>query len=198
MSTSMTLLTPGGSRLTRPLKLIRQVLLHPRDFLRLLWPAGWSRRTLLLLVMQALDNSIRFVARPRLFGRGVRLQTAQGDKPNPTFIPIANEAAKRIARKIDGIPQSSILEALANVPTTAHILGGAVIGSSPRTGVIDAQHRVFGYHNLLVTDGAAVPANVGVNPSLTITALAERAMTFVETKAPAEPVAVHEPVPIGS
>jgi cholesterol oxidase len=183
MNGMMTLLTLDGSNLTRPLKLIREALLRPRDFLRLSWPIGWSRRTLLLLVMQTLDNSIRLVASPKRFGKGVRLQTQQDpDKPNPTFILLANEATKRIAEKIDGIPQSSIFEALGNVPTTAHILGGAAIGASPETGVIDERQQVFGYQNLLVTDGAAVPANVGVNPSLTITALAERAMTFVPNR----------------
>jgi cholesterol oxidase len=179
MSAMMTMLTPDGGRLTRPLKLLAEIVRHPVSFLRICWPFGWSRKTLLLLVMQTADNSIRLVAKRRIFRRGVRLQTAQGEKPNPTFIPIANKAAQRIAEKIDGIPQSSIFEALASVPTTAHILGGAPIGTGPDTGVIDARHRVFGYENLLVTDGAAVPANVGVNPSLTITALAERAMTFI-------------------
>lgn len=182
MSGMMTLLTPDGGRITRPLKLAAQLVRHPMAFLRLAWPFGWSRRTLLLLVMQTADNSIRLVARRRFLRRGVRLQTAQGDNPNPTFIPIANEAARRIADKIGGIPQSSIFEALGNVPTTAHILGGASIGVTKADGVVDARHRVFGYENLLVVDGSAVPANVGVNPSLTITALAERAMTFIPPK----------------
>jgi cholesterol oxidase len=179
MSAMMTLLTPDGGRVTRPLKLLAEVLRNPVAFLRLSWPFGWSRRTLLLLVMQTVDNSIRLVPKRRRFRCGLRLQTAQGDKPNPTFIPIANEAAKRVAEKVNGTAQSSIFEALANVPTTAHILGGAPIGASAGQGVVDEQHRVFGYQNLLVVDGAAVPANVGVNPSLTITALAERAMTFI-------------------
>ena len=184
MSGMMTLLTPEGTRLTRPLKLIGEILRRPLDFLRTLWPFGWSRRTLLLLVMQTLDNSIRLTARRRRLGGGVRLQTAQDpERPNPTFLPAANEAAERIAQKIGGIAQSSIFEALANVPTTAHILGGAPIGATPQTGVVDERQRVFGYRDLLVCDGAAVPANVGVNPALTITALAERAMTFVPPKA---------------
>jgi cholesterol oxidase len=183
MSGMMTLLTPDGSRLTRPLKLLAEAIKHPGDFMRLLWPFGWSRRTIMLLVMQTIDNSMRLVAKPKSSGKGFRLQTEQDpDKPNPTYIPLANETAKRVAEKIGGIPQSSIFEALANVPTTAHVLGGAPIGASPETGVIDAHHRVFGYQNMLVTDGAAVPANVGVNPSLTITALAERALTFVPPK----------------
>jgi cholesterol oxidase len=84
-----------------------------------------------------------------------------------------------MAKQIGGVPQSSVLEALASIPTTAHLLGGAVIARSAAEGVVDARHRVFGYENLLVCDGSVVPANVGVNPSLTITALAERAMSFV-------------------
>jgi cholesterol oxidase len=90
-----------------------------------------------------------------------------------------NEFAEWLARRTGGIAQSSLMEALADIPTTAHILGGAVIGADRASGVVDARQRVFGYENLLVCDGSAVPANVGVNPSLTITALAERAMSHV-------------------
>jgi cholesterol oxidase len=110
----------------------------------------------------------------------MRLQTEQDPtKPAPTFIPVANQAAEWIAKEIGGVPQSSLMEAIAGIPTTAHILGGVVIGRSPDEGVVDARHHVFGYENLLVCDGSVVPANVGVNPSLTITALCERAMSFV-------------------
>jgi cholesterol oxidase len=115
----------------------------------------------------------------------VRLQTEQDpERPNPTFIPVANQAAEWIAKRIGGVAQSSITEALANAPTTAHILGGAIIAPDPSSGVVDHRQRVFGYENLLVVDGSVVPANVGVNPSLTITALAERAMTFVPSTIP--------------
>jgi cholesterol oxidase len=148
-------------------------------FAKLLDPRAWSRRTIILLVMQTLDNAIALRPRPGRMG-AMRLQTEQDpEKPNPTFIPIANESAEWIAKRIGGVPQSSLTEALANIPTTAHILGGVVIGSSPEDGVVDERHRVFGYENLLVCDGSVLPANVGVNPSLTITALAERAMSFV-------------------
>jgi cholesterol oxidase len=134
----------------------------------------------ILLVMQTVDAAMRFRPRRRLLGRGVRLQTEQDpERPNPTYIPAAAAAADWFAERTGGIPQSGLTESSLNIPTTAHILGGAVIGSDPRTGVVDSRNRVFGYENLLVTDGAAVPANPGVNPSLTITALAERAMTFV-------------------
>jgi cholesterol oxidase len=174
-----TMLVGDGTRVTRPLKLLGAALRHPVTFLKVLDPRAWSRRTIILLVMQTLDNAIALRPRPGRFG-GMRLQTEQDpEKPNPTFIPVANEAAEWIAQRIGGIPQSSVMEALANVPTTAHVLGGAVIGHSARDGVVDARQRVFGYENLLICDGSVIPANVGVNPSLTITALAERAMSFV-------------------
>lgn len=188
MSTLYTLMVGDGTRVTRPLKLLAQIIRHPGRFAKTLWPGGWSRRTIILLVMQTLDNAIAL--RPKLKRSGdVRLQTEQDpEKPNPTFIPVANQAAEWFAERTGGIAQSSTTEALFNIPTTAHILGGAVIGHSPEDGVVDARQRVFGYENLLVCDGAAVPANVGVNPSLTITALAEHAMSHIpEAPGAAEP-----------
>jgi len=187
MSLLNTLLVGDGTRVTRPLKLLGQILRHPRNFAKVLWPRGTSRRTIILLVMQTLDNAIAL--RPKLKRNGeVRLQTEQDpERPNPTFIPVANQAAEWLAERTGGIAQSSIMEATLNVPTTAHILGGAAIGHGPEDGVVDARQRVFGYENLLVCDGAAIPANVGVNPSLTITALAEHAMAAVPAKEGAEP-----------
>jgi len=127
---------------------------------------------------------MRLVPKRRLLGRGVRLQTEQDpERPIPTFIPIANRAAEWFAQRTGGIAQSALTEALFNIPTTAHILGGAVIAAGPAQGVVDAHQRVFGYENLLVCDGSAIPANVGVNPSLTITALAEHAMSHVPVAA---------------
>ena len=174
-----TVLVGDGTRVTRPLKLLRQLLRHPVTFLRLFDPRGWSRRTIIVLVMQTLDNAITL--RPhRTRSGGVRLQTEKDrDRPIPTFIPIANRFAEWLAERTGGVAQSSLMEALANVPSTAHVLGGAVIGADPSQGVVDADQKAFGYQNLLVCDGSAVPANVGVNPSLTITALAEHAMSQV-------------------
>lgn len=175
-----TLLTGRGTRWSRPLKLLGNIVSHPVLFLKTLWPFGWSRRSLVVLVMQSLDNAIAFQAKPRLLGKGIRLRTRQdADKPNPTYIHAANTATDWLARHTGGMAQSMILEALANIPSTAHILGGAVVGKDSGSGVVDSSHRVFGYRNLLVCDGAAVPANPGVNPSLTITAMAERAMSHV-------------------
>ena len=186
MHTLYTLLVGDGTRVTRPLKLLGQILRHPVKFAKVLWPRNWSRRTIIVLVMQTLDNAIAL--RPKRKRSGdVRLQTEQDpERPNPTFIPVANEAAKWLAERTGGIAQSALSEALLNVPTTAHILGGAVIGHGPEDGVVDRGQHVFGYENLMVCDGAAVPANVGVNPSLTITALAEHAMAQVPPKEGAE------------
>ncbi|MEO6496526.1 MAG: GMC oxidoreductase, partial [Solirubrobacteraceae bacterium] len=183
ISTLYTLLVGDGTKVTRPLKWLAALIRHPIKAVRIMNPRGWSRNTIILLVMQTLDNAIALRPKRTLFG-GLRLQTEQDpEKPNPTFIPVANQAAAWIAERTGGIAQSSITEALMNVPTTAHILGGAVIAGSPQEGVVDARQRLFGYENLLVCDGSVVPANIGVNPSLTITALAERAMTFVADSA---------------
>jgi cholesterol oxidase len=185
MSLLYTLLTGDGTRVTRPLRLLRQILRHPTRFARTLSPVGWSRRTLMVLTMQTTDNAMALRARRR-FGSGVSLQTEQDpERPNPTYIPLANDATERLARRIGGTAQSSIFEAAANIPSTAHILGGAIIAAGPEDGVVDRHQRVFGYENLLVCDGSVVPANPGVNPSLTITALSEHAMSRVAPRGPA-------------
>jgi cholesterol oxidase len=200
-----TLLVGDGTRLTRPLKLLAQILRHPRRLLKVMFPKHWSRRTIIILVMQTLDNAIALRPRKGPFG-SFWLQTEQDpERPTPTFIPVANEAAEWFARRTGGIAQSALTEALFNIPTTAHILGGAVIAPDPQRGVIDARQRVFGYENLLVCDGSAIPANVGVNPSLTITALAEHAMSHIPpvsadgvqppaTQVQAQPPAAGEPL----
>ncbi|HTU77517.1 MAG TPA: GMC family oxidoreductase [Solirubrobacteraceae bacterium] len=177
-----TLLVGDGTRVTRPLKLIGQSLLHPKRVAQVLFPKHWSRRTIIILVMQTLDNAIALRPHKGPFGT-LWLKTEQDpERPMPTFIPIANKAAEWFAERTGGIAQSSVSEALFNIPTTAHILGGAVIAPDPERGVVDARQRVFGYENLLVCDGSAIPANVGVNPSLTITALAEHAMSHLAAK----------------
>jgi cholesterol oxidase len=192
MSMLFTVLVGQGTRLTRPLKFLAEIIRRPRTWFKTIAPGDWSKRTIILLVMQTLDNSIRLRPVENWFGRGVRLQTEQDpDNPNPTYIQAANDAAARLAEKVGGVAQSSIPEALANIPATAHILGGAVIGRDYHSGVIDSNGHVFAYENMLVTDGAAIPANPGVNPSLTITALAERTLSKVPPKEGAPPV---EPV----
>ncbi|MBA5640091.1 GMC family oxidoreductase [Duganella sp. LX20W] len=180
MGLMYTVLVGDGSRLTRPLKWLAAIARHPLQWLKTVWPVGWSRHMVTLLVMQTLDNAIALRPRKRWLGRGYRLVTEQDRaKPNPTYIEVANQAAQWLARRTGGIAQSNVLEALADIPTTAHVLGGAVVGADAASGVIDRQLRVFGYQNMLVCDGAAMPANPGVNPALTITALAEYAMAHI-------------------
>ena len=187
MSFLFTVLAGKGTRISRPLKALARIIRHPLQFLRILWPFNWARRTIVLLVMQSLDNAIRFRSIPRRWGKGTRLSTEQDpDKPNPTFIPVANEATEWLAEKTGGTPQGMVLESFLNTPTTAHILGGATIGADRSSGVVDDRNRVFGYKNLMVCDGSTMPANPGVNPSLTITAIAEHAMSHVPDAVSAE------------
>lgn len=188
MAGTFTAMAGPGTRLTRPLKWIAAMLRHPLQTLRMRVPYRWSRRTVILLVMQTVDAAMHLRPRRKLLGRGVRLQTEQDpDRPNPIYLPAAARAAEWFAKRTGGIAQSALTESIQNVPTTAHILGGAVIGADPESGVVDAANRVFGYENLLVTDGASIPANPGVNPSLTIAAKAEHAISLIPQKEGTEP-----------
>jgi cholesterol oxidase len=172
-----TMLVDGDGRVPRPLRFLGEALRHPTIFARSLGTRRWSERTIIALVMQTLDNSLT-VRRTRTG----RLTTRPGHGPqNPRWIPVGHEAVRRIADIIGGFPGGSVGDVF-NIPMTAHILGGATIGESAATGVVDAYHRVFGYPGLHVVDGSAVPANLGVNPSLTITALAERAAALWPNK----------------
>jgi cholesterol oxidase len=139
-----------------------------------------------MLVMQARDNSLTTYTRRTVFGRR-KMTSRQGHgEPNPTWIPAGNEANRRVAAHIGGMPGGNWGEVL-NRPMTAHFLGGAPIGDSPETGVIDPYHRVYGHPGLFVVDGAAVSANLGVNPALTITAQAERAAAHWPNRGEADP-----------
>jgi cholesterol oxidase len=177
-----TLLVDGGGRVPRPVRFLGQALRHPVLLLRSLSVRRWSERTIIALVMQSLDNSLT-VRRTR----SGRLTTGPGHGPaNPRWIPVGHEAVRRMATVIGGFPGGSVGDVL-NIPMTAHILGGATIGESPDFGVVDAYHRVFGYPGLHVVDGSAVPANLGVNPALTITALAERATSLWPNNGESDP-----------
>ena len=180
-----TLMVDGGGRFLRPLRWLATALRHPLDFIRLLWPFGRARRTIILVVMQDLQSSLRFLWRRRWwwpFSR--KLASAHGEGEQiPTYIPMANDFARRLARRMNGIPLSATSEVLMDRPATAHILGGCPMGESTGDAVIDHRHRVHGYKNLLVCDGTVIPANLGANPALSILALSERAMSFVPAKA---------------
>ncbi len=188
MGSLATLLTDGGGRIPRQLRFIGVILRHPIQFLRTAHPFGFAKRTIILLVMQTLDNSIKLVRRRSwLWPFQKSITSDQGDGAKiPTYIPIAHEFTRRLARRLGGIPRSSYNEVLLDVPTTAHILGGCVIGDSPATGVLDEFNRAYGYENLRVCDGSMIPANLGVNPSLSITAFTERAMSKIPPKSPGQ------------
>jgi len=172
-----TILVDGGPGMSRQMRFLAQVVKHPVAFLRSLSVWHWSERGIILLVMQSRDNSLRMLRKKGWFR--TRLTTEQGHgEPNPTYIPEANDAARLAATEMGGTGGGTLNEVLFDTPLTAHILGGAPIGPDPDHGVIDGYHRVFGHESLHVVDGAAIGANLGVNPSLTITAMAERAMSY--------------------
>ncbi|MGM7647755.1 GMC oxidoreductase [Nocardia sp. JW2] len=165
----------------RFLRLLLTMLLHPVQFLRSQNARGASERSVILLVMQSLDNSLTS------YLKGRRLVTKQGaGEPNPEWIPLAHDIARRYADKSDAIT-GNIATDIFNIPATAHYIGGCTIGDSRDTGVIDPYQRVYGYPGLHIADGSAITANLGVNPSLTITAQAERAMAFWPNKGEPDP-----------
>lgn len=197
--------TPGGGRLPRPLRWLAENLRHPGRLPSLLFGIRhWSERSIIGLVMQSTDNSLTLYPKRGLLGR-VRVTSRQGHgRPSPTWIPSGYEAVSRAARIVKGFPSSSIGE-IVDVPMTAHLLGGCTIGDSPDTGVVDAYHRVYGQPGLHVVDGSSVSANLGVNPALTITAQAERAMALWPRRgepdrrpALGEPYRRLEPTPSGT
>jgi cholesterol oxidase len=188
MALLSTVMTDGGGTAPRWLKWIGQIVRQPTAMGALyLGLRDWSNRTIIALVMQTHDNSITVFPKRRRWGSKIRLSSRQGHgEPNPTWIPVANETVRRIARHIDGHSYSSVGE-MVDIPMTAHFLGGCPIGDSPASGVIDPYHRVFGHAGLHVMDGSAISANLGVNPSLTITAQAERATSLWPNRGEVDP-----------
>ncbi|AYF75346.1 GMC family oxidoreductase [Nocardia yunnanensis] len=180
MGLLQTLMVDGGGRIPRWLRFLWTVLLHPLTLLQFMSVKNWSERTIICLVMQHLDNSITTYTKRGLFGRKLTSKQGHG-QPNPTWIPAGNQVTRAVADTIGGVAGGSWGEVF-NIPLTAHFLGGAAIGADAEHGVIDAYHRVYGYPTMSVVDGAAVSANLGVNPSLTITAQAERAAALWPNK----------------
>ncbi|MDQ0908227.1 cholesterol oxidase [Streptomyces canus] len=159
---------------------------HPLLVLRSLSNRRWSEKTIIGLVMQSLDNSLTTYLKPDGVGKGLLTARQGHGAPNPKQIRAASEAASAIAADINGFAGSNVGE-LMGAPLTAHFLGGCPIGSSRETGVIDPYHRLYGHPGISVVDGSAVSANLGVNPSLTITAQAERAMSYWPNKGEQDP-----------
>ena len=179
-----TLLVPGETGVPRPVQFLREVVSDPMALVRLFpMTRRWSERTIIGLVMQSRDNSLEVSSRRGLFGRrGLTSRQGHGE-PNPTYIRAGHEAMRAVAARLQEVTGDYTIAGgswgeVFDVPLTAHFLGGVPIGDSPTTGVVDPYHRLWGHPGISVVDGAAVSANLGVNPSLTITAQAERAMSL--------------------
>lgn len=168
----------GKNLSLRVLKMIAEVLSSPLQWWKYLWVKDWAKSTSILLFMQTLDSTVTFSLG---YGGGMRSTVVGKDKPT-AFIPRATELARKMEKILRGKATAFFLTPLAGIPGTAHILGGAVMGKTIDEGVIDSQNRVFGYKNMLVCDGSMISANPGVNPALSITAISERAMSFVPEK----------------
>ena len=199
MSAWSTILTggrPGPGRVGLWLKnLLVSSILHPIKTFRVMQPFGWARESVILLCMQALEGHIDMCWERSLFSPFRKTLVSRGQRI-PTFIPQANEFAKKMAQAAGGTAMSMLPEILFDIPGTAHCLGGCVIADTPEHGVVDFRNRVFGYKNMYICDGSVVGANLGVNPSLTISALTERAMSYIPAASEtmwndeAEPMAV--------
>ncbi len=174
----------GNSAVLRALKTLWEVIRHPIDFLYAKFFSRWARYTTILLIMQVEEN-LTHIRLGRnlftLFRKGLVIKP-DANNPPPKQIPIGNYVTRRLAQKANGIPQAAFTDSLFNFPTTAHLMGGVPFGKNDHEGVIDMDFQVFNYPGLYVVDGSVMPANPGVNPSLTITALAEYAMSKVAKK----------------
>lgn len=169
----------------RSLGLIKKTFTHPIQFLKTVFNFKWSTGLVIFLVMQTIDNAMKMVWKKTFFGGKMKIDN-RGQKRVPAYIPIGQEVMERYARRVAGIPQNILLEIFFDRPTTAHILGGCPMSESAATGVVDKDLKVFGYPDFYIMDGSVVQGNIGVNPSLTITAMSEYAMSRIPSKAGSE------------
>ncbi|MBN1414304.1 MAG: GMC family oxidoreductase [Bacteroidales bacterium] len=169
------------STLGRTWKLLLKTMSHPLQFLKIVFNFRWSSNLVIFLVMQTLDNAMKMVWKKTWLGGKIKIDN-RGQKKVPAYIPIGQEVMERYAKKVNGIPQNILLEIVFNRPTTAHILGGCPMSDTGETGVVDKHLKVHGYPDFYITDGSVVQGNIGVNPSLTITAMAEYAMSHIPAR----------------
>ena len=172
--------TDGHNSLARATQLIRKIVQNPIRFLRILTKKEWGKESMMMLVMQNLDNALKMEWKKRLFGGKMRF--AKEGISVPVYIPVGQEVLYRYAKKVNAEPLNSVVESLFNLSTTAHILGGCTMSETDKTGVIAPDFQVHNYPNMYVLDGSVIQGNLGVNPSLTITALSEYAMAQIPEK----------------
>ena len=184
MGLLQTLLTDGWTSKERRRHWVKQFVAQPSLFAKILNVHKWSERTVITLVMQNVDSSIKVFMKRGIFGNKLT-STNDSEHPNATYIPAANETIKKVAENYGGIAAGTVGD-LIGAPFTAHFVGGCVIGTDEKSGVIDPYHRVYNYPTLHVVDGSTITANLGVNPSLTITAQAERAFAMWPNKGEAD------------
>jgi cholesterol oxidase len=168
----------GTTLLSRIFKMVKAICLEPIAYLKTFFVSDWSKRTQILLYMESIDSTLK-MQRSKF---GFLKTTIDEGKPPTAFNPIAQTLAKEVATIVNGKAMVISTEALFGIPTTAHILGGACMGKDAENGVINKNNQVFNYSNMLVCDGSMISANIGVNPSLTITAITERAMSTIPPK----------------
>lgn len=178
------IMTEGGGIMPRQVKAFFNACFHPITFMRILNPIGFARRSIILLIMQTLDNYIIIQRKRRLIWPFSRTLTSSygTEKKNPTWIPIGYDFGRRLAKRMNGVPANVMSENWMDAPVTAHIMGGCTIGQAPENGVIDEENRIKGYHNMLVCDASQMSENLGVNPALSILAFAERALSYIQPK----------------
>jgi cholesterol oxidase len=181
----MPLIDAGDRVWLRWIKGAASILLRPLNFLHSKVFSQWAKRSTILLVMQTEDNVMHIRWKRNLFTAFRKGAVCERDTTKPILaeVPIAHEVTRKFAQRTNGIPQTNVIEGLLNIPTTAHILGGVPFGRDADEGVIGLNCEVHNYPGLYVVDGSIVPANPGLNPSLTITALAEYAMSQIPSKA---------------
>jgi cholesterol oxidase len=170
-----------GTPAVRTAKMLGNIFLHPIQFLRTAFNFNIATNGIFFLIMQTLENAMRMKIKKGIFGTRIVMQN-DSDQRVPTYIPVGQEAMHRFAEKVNGVPMNAITEVTLSLASTAHILGGCPMGATKAEGVVDEFFRVHGYPDMYILDGSIMPCNLGVNPSLTITALSEYAMDHVEEK----------------
>lgn len=176
-----TLAVGNGTPAVRTAKMVGQIIKHPLTYFKLLFTKAPAKNSVIFLIMQTLENSMRIKLKQGIFGKSISMVNDSNQRV-PTFIPIGQEALMRYAEKVNGVPMNAVTEITMGLASTAHILGGCPMGKTKEEGVVDEFFRVHGYDNFYVLDGSIMPCNLGVNPSLTITTFAEYAMDNIPAK----------------
>lgn len=176
-----TMAAGNGNPLVRTLKMLGNIITHPIDFLRSVFQRNTAKNSVIFLIMQSLPNAMRMKLKRGLFGHSLSFKNDSGEKV-PSYIPIGQEVLYKYAAKVNGVPQNAFSEVVFGLASTAHILGGCPMGKTKEEGVVNEKFEAHGYKNFYILDGSIVPCNLGVNPSLTITALSEYAMSHIPVK----------------